>query len=250
MTAGSSFLHGVAIGGSSGFTSGFIAGTGNSIISGDKFGNVLLNGLNEGLIEGSVSAFSGGLLGGINATRDGRRFWDGATVENSIVDQSSFVTPSGQGGLRDCGPESVEIVDRSFGGNITAEDIRRQLGGDINDNALGDVSTWNKYTEMSHHKYFAEISKTGRPSHIFSQMRDGWRVAVNLNTGYINPTTGLQEGHSIVMQKATQRIITHLNGMMHYKYIFNAVNPGYPGGSIERISMQQIKRAHNIFYIR
>ena len=250
MTAGSSFLHGVAIGGSSGFTSGVIAGTGNSIISGDKFSNALLNGWNEGLIEGSIAAFSGGLLGGIKASRDGRRFWDGATIETEIVDQSAFVTPSGQGGLEDCGPESVEIVDRSFGGNITAEDIRRKLGGDINENALGDVSTWEKYKELSHHDYLRERSKFGRSSHIFSHMKDGGRVAVNLNTGYINPTTGLSEGHSIVMQKATQKIITHLNGTMRYKYIFNAVNPGYPGGSIERITVKQIKIANNIFYIR
>ncbi|MBR5706915.1 MAG: hypothetical protein IKX55_05020 [Bacteroidaceae bacterium] len=249
MTAGSSFLNGVAIGGSSGFTSGFIAGTGNSIISGDNFSKALSNGWNEGLIEGSIAAFSGGLLGGINAARDGRRFWDGATVEKNIVDQSAFVTPSGQAGLKDCGPECVEIVDRSFGGDITAEDIRTQLGGNINENALGDVTTWKKYSEMSNHKFFAERSKTGRPYNVFLQMREGGRVAVNLNTGYINPSTGLPEGHSIVIQRATQKIVTRLNGAIRTKYIFKAVNPGFSGGSIERISIQQLNNAHNIFYI-
>ena len=99
---------------------------------------------------------------------------------------------SGQSGLRDCGPESVEIVDRSFGGNITS----------------------------------------------------------NLNTGYINPSTGLKEGHSVVIQKATQKIITNLNGKVRYRFTFKAVNPGYQGGIIESISMKQIKNAYNIFYIK
>ena len=249
MTAGSSFLNGVAIGGSSGLTSGFIAGTGNSIVAGDRFSKALSNGLNEGLIEGSIAAFSGGLLGGINAARDGKRFLDGAAIEKNIVDQSAFVTPSGQGGLSDCGPESVEIIDRSFGGNITSEDIRAQLGGDINNDALKDRTTWEKYAKMSNRQFLGEPSEYGRPSKVYFQMRRGCRVAVNLNTGYVNPLTGSPEGHSIVMQKATQKIITHLNGTMRYKYTFKAVNPGYPGGSIERIAMKQLRDAYNIFYI-
>ena len=52
------------------------------------------------------------------------------------------------------------------------------------------------------------------------------------------------------MQKAAQKIVTHLNGTIRIKYILNAVNPGFPGGCIERISMDQINKAHNIFYIR
>lgn len=102
---------------------------------------------------------------------------------------------------------------------------------------------------MSNHRWLPERSEFGRSSRIFSEMRDGARVAVNLNTGYINPSTGLAEGHSVVMQKATHKIITHLNGEVSHRFIFKALNPGYSGGIIERITMDQIKNAHNIFYI-
>lgn len=95
-----------------------------------------------------------------------------------------------------------------------------------------------------------ERSKINRPSHVFSEMNNGGRVAINLNTGYINPSTGLKEGHSVVMQKATQKIITNLNGKVRYRFTFKAVNPGYQGGIIESISMKQIKNAYNIFYIK
>jgi len=75
--ATTSFYSGFMIGASSGFTGGFINGTGTSLLHGNNFGDAVLDGTKQGFIGGVSSGITGGLGGGINAALDGRHFLHG-----------------------------------------------------------------------------------------------------------------------------------------------------------------------------
>lgn len=79
-TATSSFVNGAIIGASGGLAGGFASGVGNGLVGGDNIGKSLGNGVRDGLIGAASGGILGGIAGGIDAVRDGRRFWDGATV--------------------------------------------------------------------------------------------------------------------------------------------------------------------------
>ncbi|MFC1733406.1 RHS repeat-associated core domain-containing protein, partial [candidate division KSB1 bacterium] len=73
----SSFLSGVQIGGVSGFSIGFITGTGNALIQGQNLGESLWSGTKSGMASAMTGALFGGIFGGINAVSNGNNFWDG-----------------------------------------------------------------------------------------------------------------------------------------------------------------------------
>jgi hypothetical protein len=104
-TATSSFLAGALIGGGAGLSSGFTTGFGNALIGGEKFGKALEQGGLYGLISGVSGALIGGLTSGIDAARDGRRFWDGATVTKEYGVDVNVVSVK-QNGVNDCLPAS------------------------------------------------------------------------------------------------------------------------------------------------
>jgi hypothetical protein len=79
-----SFLGGAMIGRFSGFSTGFINGTGNSLMQGDNFGESLGNGFRQGAISGLQGALTSGLLQGLDATMDGRTFIDGSLKKDNF----------------------------------------------------------------------------------------------------------------------------------------------------------------------
>lgn len=240
-TATSSFLSGAAIGGSAGFSGGFVSGFGNGLMQRQNFGQSLLSGVKDGFIGGFTGGFVGGIAGGINAVSDGRRFFDGSAVQDKmLVDQNIPIV--GQRGNNNCLPASAESVDKSYGSNMTQEQVRDLpgLGGDPNTVPLEDVKAWSEYSKASGHGLSGEFDKTTSLNRMVGTMRNAGRVAVNLNTGDV--------GHSVIMKSIVQRTITKINGTVIQKYLYNVMNPAY-GGSIMRVSGKDIINAYNIFYI-
>jgi len=245
MTATSSFVSGAAIGGGAGFSGGFASGFGNGLLEGKNFGQSLWSGAKSGLIGGASGAVIGGLWSGFNAMKDGRRFFDGATIKETILAEHN-IPVVGQVGDNNCLPASAEAIDSSFGGNMTQQDIRnlQGLGGDPNLVPLEDVKVWSAYGNKSGHFVTGEIPypTASSPSNVLSNMQNGNRAAINLQLkGDI--------GHSVVMQRVVQQTVTKVNGSVSQKLLYYVMNPAN-GGSITRISSRSIVNAYNIFYIR
>ena len=242
--ASSSFLSGAAIGAGIGVSAGFISGFGNALIRNKSFGQALGQGGLDGLIVGAISAVSVGIAGGMDAALDGRRFWDGATVDKSTL-VSQDIPIVGQRGDMNCGPASAEAIDRSLGGNMTQEQIRAlpKLGGDPNTTPLGDKTLWEVFAnERGYHEFQERVTDpTRKLSNLSTRMQNGQRVAISLNTGG-------NVGHSVVMKSITQKTVTKLNGSFVQRNIYKVMNPAN-GGRYMRISPKSITNAENIFFI-
>ena len=238
----SSFINGAAIGAASGLGAGFVGGFGNGLVGGQNIGQAFGSGITNGLIGMAMGGVIGGLSGGIDAAIDGRRFWDGATVQKNILAQQN-IPKVGQVGDNNCLPASAEAVDKSFGGNMTQQDIRKlpTLGGDPYTVPLVDVRVWNAYTSASGHSYLYEYNKANSLSRVLSIMQGGGRVAINMNIGE-------NVGHSVIMQSIVQKTIIKLNGSVIQKTFYYVMNPAN-GGSIHKIDATQITNSYNIFYI-
>ena len=241
-TATSSFFSGALIGGGVGFSGGFVSGFGNTLVDGGSIGNAFKSGGIDAFLGGLSGTVVGGVVGGIDAVRDGRRFWDGATVtRTTLVDQNVPIV--GQVGEMNCLPASAEAVDRSFGGNLTQQDIRNlpNLGGDPNLDWLHDDTVWREYSEWSGLQYGGERTITSvTPLRITEKMQNGYRVAINLNNSEI--------GHSVVMDRVVMKTITKISGKTSLRYLYYVMDPS-SGGYIRRISPSDIVRAKNVFYI-
>jgi hypothetical protein len=241
-TATSSFASGALIGAGAGFSSGFTTGFGNGLMQGKNFGNALGQGGLYGLMGAGSGAAIGGLWGGIDAAIDGRRFWDGATVQRTTLAKQN-IPVVGQIGTNDCGPASVEAVDRSFGGNLTQQDVRGWAGFE-GDAPLGDGDVWKTYVNKSGHSLdFEPLSSAPSTKlyNVLSKMQGGSRIAINLNMGR-------DVGHSVVIQSITEKTITKINGTVLQKLFYNVMNPAN-GGSITRIPSSSITNSYNVFYI-
>ena len=241
-TATSSFFSGALIGGGVGFSGGFVSGFGNTLVDGGSIGNAFKSGGIDAFLGGLSGTVVGGVVGGIDAVRDGHRFWDGATVtRTTLVDQNVPIV--GQVGEMNCLPASAEAVDRSFGGNLTQQDIRNlpNLGGDPNLDWLHDDTVWREYSEWSGLQYGGERTITSvTPLRITEKMQNGYRVAINLNNSEI--------GHSVVMDRVVMKTITKISGKTSLRYLYYVMDPS-SGGYIRRISPSDIVRAKNVFYI-
>ena len=242
-TATSSFVSGALIGGGAGLSGGFTVGFGNALIDGKKFGQALGQGGIYGLIGMGPGALVGGLWGGFDAVGGGREFWDGATVQKTILVEQNIPTV-GQIGEYNCLPASAEAVDGSFGGNLKQSNIRNlvESGSDSNTVGLTDTDVWEAYRRASGHRWDGVRTATpsDKLSNILAGMQKGIRVAINLNTGDI--------GHSVVMQSIVQKTVTKINGTIIQKLIYNVMDPAY-GGRVISIGANSIINSNNIFYI-
>ena len=175
-TAISSFLSGAAIGAGGGFGAGFASGLGNGLIGGERFGGALNLGLRDGLIGGLSGGALGGITGGISAVRDGRRFFDGATVQDQVLvdKQIPFVR---QRGNMNCGPANCEAVSQSRGGSVTQHSIRNAptLGGDPNTVPLGDYDVMAEFTNQSGIRVQGMAGGL-EPNRALQYMRNGYDV--------------------------------------------------------------------------
>jgi hypothetical protein len=246
MTAKSSFLYGAAIGGGVGATSGFITGFGNGLLDNRSFGKSIGQGLIYSGIGLGSGALLGGITGGIDAARNGRRFWDGATVtKTTLVEQDIPIV--GQDGKRNCLPANVEAIDQSFGGNMTQEQVRATdglgFGGSPDNNALLDGEVWTAYGNRSGHQiggYTIVSPTTSDVYSINSVMRSGSRISITLPR--VNGNS-----HSVVVKNISLKTITKLNGRAVSKYLLTVMDPAY-GGYYRTISVNNLSGA-NVFSI-
>ena len=79
------FLGGMTTSATFGASSGFILGTGNSLIEGESLGHSLVTGLEQGLIDGVLNGIGGGIGGGVKAINRGRNFWTGKYSNEALV---------------------------------------------------------------------------------------------------------------------------------------------------------------------
>ena len=79
------FVNGMITSATFGASSGFILGTGNSLIQGETFGNSLVNGLTQGAIDGLINGVAGGIGSGVKAINRGRNFWTGKYSNETLV---------------------------------------------------------------------------------------------------------------------------------------------------------------------
>lgn len=188
----------------------------------------------------ATGALIGGLSGGIASVKDGKRFIDGASVQKIIREQDIPVI--GQRGDNNCVPASIEAVDKSFGGEMTQEQMRSLIGGNPNIDPVEDLSAWSKYVSETGHSLSGEHGITnGSQFRMFSQIGLDNRVVINLNYGG-------NVGHSVVVQKAILEVATKVNGSISSRVLFYIMDPAN-GGSIRYINSNSILNAFNIFYI-
>ncbi len=236
----SSFMTGAAIGSSAGFGVGFTTGFGNSLVSGNTFGESLNPGLDYGW-KGVVSGgLIGGIGGGIKAKRDGRRFFDGATVEDEIlVDREiPFVKQKAQ---FDCGPAICEAVSSARGNTISQEEIRRALGGDPNLDPIIDKEIYDELTSRLNLRSAIRVPYGADPNEVVSYLELGGDVIYN-----IKAQPGL--GHSVVVNRITQRTITKISGRVITRTIVHVMDPA-SNSQYKRIGIGTLKNAFSTFLI-
>ncbi len=83
------FVNGMITSATFGASSGFILGTGNSLIQGEGFGNSLVNGLTQGAIDGLINGVAGGIGGGVKAINRGRNFWTGKYSNRMLIQRAA-----------------------------------------------------------------------------------------------------------------------------------------------------------------
>jgi hypothetical protein len=238
MTATSSFISGATIGGGSGFTGGFTTGFGNSLVSGGGFRSSIQSGLQAGAIGGLSGGLLGGLAGGIDAALDGRRFFDGASVNNRILSDRAipFVEQEGE---YNCGPACGEAISDSRGANATQSSIRSKLGGNPRTSPLGDVDVMREFSSQTgiNHRVLAG----GLPEiEINSLSSKGWDILFNVRS-----EAGI--GHAVVLNRITERTITKISGKVVTKYLYDVMNPAR--GQYIRTASSLLRNAFNTFLV-
>jgi len=241
-TAGVStgFFAGSMIGASSGFIGGFTSGAGNSWIQGNSFGQGLLQGVENGGI-GALSGFViGGISGGIHAKMNGKRFFDGALVENTVlIDQNIPIV--NQDGDMNCLPASLEAIESSYGEDLNQTTIRGWFGGDPNTVSLDGNDVLLKYANVTGRDVFVDQDNISSLPRILTNMNNGERVVILLKYDVTDVA------HSVVMKSITQQTITKNSGRVIINYIYKAMNPN--GGYIMKLPSYKITGAYNILYI-
>lgn len=224
--ATSSFLSGAAIGGAAGITGGFITGFGNSLIDGNSFSKSLGKGCLDGLIGGVSSGLIGGLVGGIHAQLEGRRFWDGAKVnEYILIDQQNPLV--GQRGRMNC---VGSILESATDGNISQEQIRaiedaqrsrivgRTIISNPDEQALLDVNAFQNTAKELGLRY-----ESGTVDKVLDYMTTGDKVGITYQVGSVD------ERHAVLMNKVTLKTRLSVKGNFSAKVIYQVMDPGNGG---------------------
>jgi len=243
----SSFLTGFAIGGSAGFSAGAIAGFGNGLFKGQSIGKALGNGLGEGFIGGISGGLIGGIFGGLDAVHDGRRFFDGSSVEETILTDQN-IPLIGQRGSRNCVSACVESIDKSRGGDLSQETVRSWSGGDPDKDGLSAAKVLKEYSDMNGLKFGDEFCNGGSPARILNVMRCDGRVAYSHQLEYTD-SYGIRKtmDHLNVLKRISLKTITSINGKITTKVIYQIMNPSN-GGYFMKISLKQLLNVNNSVY--
>ncbi len=229
-TATSSFISGAVIGGAAGFSSGFVGGLGNGLIGGQNFGQALGSGLKSGAISGLSGAAISGITSGINAVRDDRRFWDGATVNDyRLRDHNIPYVP--QNADYNCGPASTEAVTN---GQLNQNDVRTALGGDPNKKGIDDLDIMQHIQSKTGRNI---ISSKGDVAAMYNAMTNQGNVVLSLSG---NP------GHMVVANSVWERTVTKISGRVIQRLFLEVMNPA--SGQYIRQSIGNNQRFFTIFF--
>jgi hypothetical protein len=232
-TATSSFISGAAIGGAAGFSSGFVSGLGNGLIGGQNFGNALWSGTKTGFIGGLSGAAIGGITSGISAVRDGRRFWDGAKVNDyRLRDHNIPYVP--QNADYNCGPASAEAVTNH---QLDQNGVRTVLRGDPNKQGLRDVDV----IQHIRNNTGRDVSVTsGDLQAIYNEMTNRGNVVLSLSG------TGGNPGHMVVANSVWERTVTKISGRVIQRLFLEVMDPAR--GQYIRQSIGNNQRFFTIFF--
>lgn len=226
------FAAGAITGGASGFSQNLTTGLIN--------GNLSLGGLAKNTFMG---AGIGGMVQGIAAAIDGRDFFDGSKViDSKTIAYDETIPGIKQIGTHNCGPANVAAIDQSLGGNLTQDKARGWFGGDPNQDGIGDIPLWKKYTEMTGISHVKRGADPGLISQFSEMIDDGYKISINLKT---NST--VSPGHSVVMKGVKRKTILKVNGRISSKLMYQVMDPEQ--GTFKYIPLSKIKKAHKIFYV-
>jgi RHS repeat-associated protein len=222
LTATSSFFTGAVIGASGGLVGGFVTGVGNGLLDGQNIGQALGSGVRDGLVGSLTGGGIGGIAGGIDAVRDGRRFWDGATVVKQTAVPPYTLQNLQQSSEASCQATCGATIDQSLGGSMTEMDVRNMMPSyDYTGVGAGDEPFWTEFA-----------TKTGR--HLQSSaMTDDFSAnffnAFSINEGGVASTRIAlsTSNHSLVLQSITKTDITKIGGRVITKYLLNVMDPAY-----------------------
>jgi hypothetical protein len=204
-------------------------------------GNDLWKATRNGAITGGLTGLVGGfLIGGIQAKLDGRDFLLGTKFTKETI--SSDIPVVGQKGSTNCGPASVEAVDKKLGGNLSQEQVRgwyRNNSGRATPPMLDADKLWTDYvTKMGHELEICEPPFNDEFLNVYSRMKSGDIVVLNY------------QQHTYIMNEAVHETFMKVNGNIIYDtFIFNAMNPA-DGGGIKPFNFLDIDKASSIYYIR
>ena len=235
-----SFLRGAAVGATSGFFGGFISGAGNALVNGENFNDATSTGLRNGVIGGVTGGLLGGVSGGVKAVKDGRRFFDGATVQDQLLVDRRLPYIR-QIGKMNCGPANCESISLSRGGTVTQNSIRTSLGGNPNIDPLGDLDVAN---ELFRQSGIRNIPVGGglAPDRALHYMQSGYDVTYNIR----DASSGI--GHAITLNRITERTINKISGKIINRLLIDAMNPSV--GQYVRVSSSKLLNAYNTFIFR
>lgn len=89
------FTAGAISGATAGVTNGLIVGTGNDMMSGNKFKEAFMKGgLDQAWKQGLSGAAFGGIIGGIDAVTNDRNFWTGSSKQNVVGNSERIISNS------------------------------------------------------------------------------------------------------------------------------------------------------------
>jgi hypothetical protein len=221
-----SLLHiraiGAAIGAAGGLAGGFVSGVGNGLVGGDNIGKSLGNGVRDGLIGAASGGILGGIAGGSDAVRDGRRFWDGATVVKQTAPPPYTLQNLQQSSQASCQATCGATIDQSLGGNMSEMDVRNMMPGyDYTGVGAGDRPFWTEFaTKTGRHLQSSAMTDDFSSNFFNAFSSNGAGVAttrVALSTS----------NHSLVLQSITKIDITKISGKIITKYLLNVMDPAY-----------------------
>ncbi len=210
MTATTSFTTGAAIGGSAGFSSGFTTDFGNRLIQGQNFGDAIWSGTKTGLIAGASGALLGGVVGGIDAIKDGRNFWNCDSWEVTYDYQlpSTWSSPDGDLPIHNQTDPSVGCTQKTL---ESMADYRMQ-DFDIPIDGSADFRELAESWGYEVNRNYNNVHRIG------SQILKGNLSAITYNNGGVQHTVGINR----IQVMRTTRLFG--NGF-RYKNIITVMNP-------------------------
>jgi RHS repeat-associated protein len=235
-TATSSFFTGAAIGGAGGFSSGLVNGVGNGLLDGQNVGQALESGLIQGLKSGVTGAFQKGITSGIKAAFDGRRFFDGATVQKTVQYDGHLPYVPQKGDLN-CLPATGESASNR---TITQEQFRAALGGDPNKNGILDTDMWREFSTQTNRQVNGIAGGMDVQNMLTRLQNQGGTLALNLRA-----TADM--GHSVLVNRITEKVVTKISGKVTTKLLLYVMDPAK--GQYIRKGTSDAVKALNTFHI-